>query len=62
MPAGPVPDQFTDILRSSALGHLATVRYVEVRGEVVGFELFNTLAGVNQLARKYTGTGSRNHG
>ena len=30
-------------------------RYVEVRGEVVGFELFDTLAWVNQLARKYTG-------
>ena len=37
-------------------------RYVEVRGEVVGFELFDTLAWVNQLARKYTGadfTGGR---
>jgi PPOX class probable F420-dependent enzyme len=31
-------------------------RYVEVRGEVVDFELFDTLAWVNQLARKYTGT------
>jgi PPOX class probable F420-dependent enzyme len=31
------------------------VRYVEVRGEVVQFELFETLAWVNQLARKYTG-------
>ena len=30
-------------------------RYVEVRGEVVGFELFQTLAWVNMLARKYTG-------
>ena len=30
-------------------------RYVEVRGEVVAFELFDTLAWVNQLARKYTG-------
>jgi hypothetical protein len=30
-------------------------RCVEVRGEVVGFELFETLTWVNQLARKYTG-------
>ena len=30
-------------------------RYVEVRGEVVAFELFETLIWVNQLARKYTG-------
>ena len=30
-------------------------RYIEVRGEVVEFELFETLAWVNQLARKYTG-------
>jgi PPOX class probable F420-dependent enzyme len=30
-------------------------RYVEVRGEVVEFELYDTLAWVNQLARKYTG-------
>lgn len=30
-------------------------RYVEIRGEVVAFELFDTLAWVNQLARKYTG-------
>ena len=30
-------------------------RYVEIRGEVVQFELFDTLAWVNQLARKYTG-------
>ncbi len=29
-------------------------RYVEVRGEVVDLELFDTLAWVNQLARKYT--------
>ena len=31
-------------------------RYVEIRGEVVGLELYDTLAWVNQLARKYTGT------
>ena len=31
-------------------------RYLEVRGEVVAFELYETLAWVNQLARKYTGT------
>ena len=31
-------------------------RYVEVRGEAVAFELYETLAWVNQLARKYTGT------
>jgi hypothetical protein len=30
-------------------------RYVEVRGEVVAFELFETLVWVNELARKYTG-------
>jgi PPOX class probable F420-dependent enzyme len=30
-------------------------RYVEIRGEVVAFELYETLAWVNQLARKYTG-------
>jgi len=30
-------------------------RYVEMRGEVVAFELFTTLAWVNQLAHKYTG-------
>jgi PPOX class probable F420-dependent enzyme len=29
-------------------------RYIEIRGEVVAFELFETLAWVNQLARKYT--------
>jgi hypothetical protein len=31
-------------------------RYVEVRGEVVAFDLYETLAWVNQLARKYTGS------
>jgi PPOX class probable F420-dependent enzyme len=31
------------------------VRYLEVRGEVVAFELFDTLVWVNELARKYTG-------
>jgi len=31
-------------------------RYLEVRGEVVEFELFDTLVWVNELARKYTGT------
>ena len=30
-------------------------RYVEIRGEVVAFELFETLVWVNELARKYTG-------
>ena len=30
-------------------------RYLELRGEVVNFELFETLEWVNQLARKYTG-------
>jgi PPOX class probable F420-dependent enzyme len=30
-------------------------RYVEIRGQVVEFELYETLAWVNQLARKYTG-------
>jgi PPOX class probable F420-dependent enzyme len=37
------------------------VRYLEVRGEVVAFELFDTLVWVNELARKYTGAGF-NHG
>jgi PPOX class probable F420-dependent enzyme len=31
------------------------MRYVEIRGEVVAFERYETLAWVNQLARKYTG-------
>ncbi|HET7035649.1 MAG TPA: PPOX class F420-dependent oxidoreductase [Thermomicrobiaceae bacterium] len=30
-------------------------RYLELRGEVVDLELYDTLAWVNQLARKYTG-------
>ena len=30
-------------------------RYVEIRGDVIEFELYETLAWVNQLARKYTG-------
>jgi PPOX class probable F420-dependent enzyme len=30
-------------------------RYVEVRGEVVELELFDTVAWANQLSRKYTG-------
>jgi len=30
-------------------------RYVELRGEVVDFELYKDLTFVNQLARKYTG-------
>jgi PPOX class probable F420-dependent enzyme len=30
-------------------------RYVEIRGDAVEFELYDTLAWVNQLARKYTG-------
>jgi PPOX class probable F420-dependent enzyme len=30
-------------------------RYVEIRGEVVDLELFDTLSWVNQLSRKYTG-------
>ena len=30
-------------------------RYLEIRGAVVEFQLFDTLAWVNQLARKYTG-------
>ena len=37
-------------------------RYLEIRGEVIAFELFDTLTWVNQLARKYTGadfTGGR---
>jgi PPOX class probable F420-dependent enzyme len=31
-------------------------RYVEIRGDVVAFELYETLVWVNQLARKYTDT------
>src|SRR5215207_5224553 len=101
MPRGEVPEQYRDILASTALGHLATIgpdgrpqvnpvwflsdgqsvflsmtpetakyrnlranpavamsvedpdrpdRYVEIRGEVVTFELYETLAWVNQLA------------
>ena len=30
-------------------------RYVEIRGEVIEWELYTTLDFVNQLARKYTG-------
>ncbi len=30
-------------------------RYVEIRGEVIDFELYEDLTFVNQLARKYTG-------
>lgn len=30
-------------------------RYLEVRGTVIAFELYDTLAWVNHLARKYTG-------
>lgn len=30
-------------------------RYLEIRGTVVEFELFDNLSWVNQLARKYTG-------
>lgn len=30
-------------------------RYVEIRGSATDFELFDNLAWVNQLARKYTG-------
>lgn len=30
-------------------------RYLEIRGTVTEFELFDTLSWVNQLARKYTG-------
>lgn len=30
-------------------------RYLELRGEVIAFELFETLEWVNQLSRKYTG-------
>jgi PPOX class probable F420-dependent enzyme len=30
-------------------------RYVELRGSVVDFELFDTLSWVNQLSRKHTG-------
>jgi PPOX class probable F420-dependent enzyme len=30
-------------------------RYVEIRGEVIAFELYEDLTWVNQLARKYTG-------
>src|SRR5688572_12783333 len=30
-------------------------RYLEIRGSVIGFELFEDLSWVNHLARKYTG-------
>jgi PPOX class probable F420-dependent enzyme len=106
MPRGPVPERFHDIMKSTTLGHLASVdergrpqvnpvwfiwdgehvllsirpetkkyanlrrdphvamsfldpadpqRYVEIRGEVVAWELYEDLTWVNQLARKYTG-------
>lgn len=32
-----------------------SLRYLELRGEVIDFELFTTLAFVNRLAQKYTG-------
>lgn len=31
------------------------MRYAEIRGEVVAFERYETLAWVNQLAHEYTG-------
>jgi PPOX class probable F420-dependent enzyme len=106
MPSGQVPERFHDILKSTTLGHLATVdergrpqvtpvwflwdgehvllsirpvtqkyknlrrdphvaisfldqanpmHYVETRGKVVEWQLFEDLTFVNQLARKYTG-------
>lgn len=36
-------------------------RYVEIRGQVIAFERYETLDFVNQLARKYTGADFR-HG
>jgi PPOX class probable F420-dependent enzyme len=40
-----------------AIGDLARLnRYLEVRGEVIDLELFETLEWVNVLARKYTGS------
>ncbi len=33
----------------------APMRYLELRGQVISFELFKTLTFVNQLAQKYTG-------
>ncbi len=40
----------------SAADPANTGRYVEIRGEVVAFELYETLEWVNLLARKYTGS------
>jgi PPOX class probable F420-dependent enzyme len=39
----------------SFLDSVRPERYVELRGEVVSFELYTTLDFVNLLARKYTG-------
>jgi PPOX class probable F420-dependent enzyme len=106
MPIGQVPATYEDILRSTTLGHLATIgldgrpqvnpvwflwdgervllsvkantvkygnlrhdprlaisfadpgnsmRYLEIRGEVIEFRLYRDLTFVNQLSQKYTG-------
>ena len=39
----------------SILDPVRPERYVELRGEVIAFELYEDLTFVNQLARKYTG-------
>jgi PPOX class probable F420-dependent enzyme len=39
----------------SILDPLHSGRYLELRGDVVEFELYENLSWVNQLARKYTG-------
>ncbi len=39
----------------SVLDPARSDRYIELRGEVIAFELYEDLTFVNQLARKYTG-------
>ena len=45
----------------SVLDPARSDRYIELRGEVIAFELYDDLTFVNQLARKYTGADFR-HG
>lgn len=107
MPKGPIPAEYTGLLESTTMGHLATIdelgkpnvnpvwflwngehillsvkadtrkyrnlrknrniaisfvdpqnayRYLEIRGEVIEFELYENFDFVNLLSRKYTGS------
>ena len=42
-------------LAISMLSQTNPAHYLEIRGEVISFDLFNNLSFVNLLARKYTG-------